>query len=312
MSRSILRLWALALMVSFTSCGTSQLEPTTSKFVSETTVHSIYSLKDFDEDLDKYAKLSAVDDLSQNAVERKLLRDRMTRIIMTDITAYYGAFEGEFFGTRADVGFGLDAVNLGLDAAVTIAGGAGTKTILGAIATAVHGSGNSIDKHFFREKTSESIIATMRADRLRLENEITKKLLLEDDKYRFEEAWGDLIDYYYAGTVHSALVSIAAAAGKEAKEGEEEKEELANMRAAEVLSELQGAAGLVEGRESVMNLLESTSESVRLNVAGRLGGGSFRDPGLATDDLKARIMICDSQSDLDDIKREILRARDRE
>jgi hypothetical protein len=57
----------------------------------------------------------------------------------------------------------------------------------------------------------------MRASRKNLQAQILLSLSSRDvNSYPLESAWGDVVNYYYAGTIPSALVDIAGKAGKDA------------------------------------------------------------------------------------------------
>ena len=112
-------------------------------------------------------------------------------------------------------------MQLGLTAATTVVGASDVKDILSATSTAFHGTWTSVDKNFFRDKTTEAIISQMRATRKTKQAQIITNLANRDAaSYPLDAAWIDLVDFYYAGTVPSALVEIASNAGSNAQQAD--------------------------------------------------------------------------------------------
>ena len=81
-------------------------------------------------------------------------------------------------------------------------------------AIALQGTRLSFDKNFFEQKTTEALISQMRATRKTQEAQLLLNLNQRSAKdYTLEQTWTDLIRYYHAGTISSALVDIASKAG---------------------------------------------------------------------------------------------------
>jgi hypothetical protein len=165
---------------------------------------------------------TAVENYRKEISERHLAdarddRDRIANRVMADIELRYSKFEMELTTTRAGFETGADMIQLGGTAATGLVGASEVKDLLAASLTAFQGSRLSVDKNFFREKTTESIISQMRSSRDNKKSQIMKSLANRDVKqYPWDAAWIDLVDLYYAGTVPSALVEIATATGKKA------------------------------------------------------------------------------------------------
>ncbi len=257
-------LFAVGAIVLLGGCAGAELTPKEPEILSDASPMLRYTTDQFQLDLNEY---EAVD---QTPAKRQEIRDRMTRRVMAIITDNFSHFEAEFFTGRAFGETGFDIAGLGLDAAITIVGGERTKTVLGAIATAVGGVRLSIDKNFFREKTSETLLAKMRGQRATKETEIEKKLQLGDGEYSIYEAWGDLVELFYAGTIHSALIGLAEDAGEKAKEAVREKTAVVEARpgmliAADSRATVRKKAGLSrwfrtltpEQRRTAINALKS-------------------------------------------------------
>ncbi len=144
-------------------------------------------------------------------------RNSIAYRVMGDIEVSYGRFEIGLTERRAGVHTSADAVQLGLTAATGVVGVVDVKDMLAASATAFQGTRTSFDKNYFQEKTTEALISQMRASRQAIQARLIKNLGTRDVRsYPFEAAWIDLVQYYYAGTVPSALVELANKAGTEA------------------------------------------------------------------------------------------------
>lgn len=159
-------------------------------------------------------------------------RDVMINRVETDVEANYREFEAKLSTSRAAGNLGADIVELGLSAAITQVGASDVKDLLAASLTGFKGTRLSVDKNFFREKTTEALIAKMQAGRDSIRNRITQKLALDVKQYPFEEAWHDLVEYFYAGTLPSALQQLANDAGQEASAAKKDAQKIDIQRAA--------------------------------------------------------------------------------
>jgi hypothetical protein len=89
----------------------------------------------------------------------------------------------------------------------------------------------SFDKNFFREKTTEIIINQMNASRGSINTQILSKMVdLNVEKYSFNEAYVELIELFYAGTLQGAIQGLSAEAGKAASDAKEAAEKLTEDR----------------------------------------------------------------------------------
>jgi len=174
---------------------------------------SSYSTNQFNTDVAAYR-----DDVkSGDLTAAKTVRNQIAYRVMTGIEIGYGRFEMHLTTTRAGAQTGSDALQLGLTAATSVVGTSDVKDILSATSTAFHGTWTSLDKNYFQDKTTEAIVSQMRATRKTKQAQIITSLATRDvASYPLEAAWIDLVDFYYAGTVPSALVEIASDAGTKA------------------------------------------------------------------------------------------------
>jgi hypothetical protein len=172
-----------------------------------------YRAHDFENDVGRYRGLILNNDLPG----ARTLRDEIANHVMADIELRYSKFEMQLTTRRAGFESTADMVQLGATAATSVVGASEVKDLLAVSVTAFQGSRLSLDKNFFREKTTESIISQMRASRETRKAQIWKSLANRDVKgYPWDAVWVDLVDFYYAGTVPSALVEIASTTGAKA------------------------------------------------------------------------------------------------
>ena len=166
---------------------------------------------------------------SKDYTQARVLRDQIVYRTLADIESTYGRFEVQLTTSRATESVLADTAQLGITAAITVVSASDVKDILAASLSGLQGTQLSIDKNFFREKTTESLISQMRADRKNLEAQIVSRLAAQDvipttdpttkaniAAYSLDAAWIDVTQYYNAGTVPSALVSIATTTGNNA------------------------------------------------------------------------------------------------
>lgn len=222
---------ALFLAVS-PGCAESRLRPAKPAVMvvsdGEGTSLTPYSAAQLKGDLEQYRdamkELGEADTREkQDAARRKAreYRDKMIGRIRADIRWNSGEFEEHLRERMAGWETGADLAELSLSLATTVTGGEGSKTVLAAILTAVKGARISVDKNYFREKTSEALISMLRAARIEKDTLIVRKMTaLDVHEYTFEEAWNDLIDLYYAGTLTSALQRLADHAGAKSEEAQ--------------------------------------------------------------------------------------------
>lgn len=165
----------------------------------------------------------------------RIERDRMIFLTRVEIDKWYAALEQKLHETRASFNSWTDFAELGLAGAAAIASPVDTKTIYATVLSVTKGTRLSIDKNWFREKATESLINAMRAGRNQQLAIIIKKMTGNSaNRYTFEEAWGDLIAYHQAGTIQGGLVTLAAQTGDRAVKSEEEVNQANQARYAEV------------------------------------------------------------------------------
>lgn len=111
----------------------------------------------------------------------------------------------------------VDFVAMSLNLAGTAVGGASAKTLLAALSAGVTGTNIAFDKNFIYESTLPALIMQMNADRAEKYRLIVSGMANPNldgaGGYSWAQAVRDLIDYYNAGTLQSAISSIKKNAG---------------------------------------------------------------------------------------------------
>ena len=103
-----------------------------------------------------------------------------------------------------------------------ILGDVETKTILSTTSSLVQSTKTAVDKDFFAEQTSSALVSTM--DGLR---DTKKAQIIASEKkllgaYSFEAAMNDALTYDDAGSINSALLTMASDAGRKKEAAGEE------------------------------------------------------------------------------------------
>lgn len=106
----------------------------------------------------------------------------------------------------------VSLTGIGTSLAASLAGGEQMKTVLSAISTGVQTFNASIDKEVFLNNTVQAVRFQMDANRATVAKEMATKMEGGAANYPLEAGLRDIIAYYDAGTVTSALSSLAAQA----------------------------------------------------------------------------------------------------
>jgi hypothetical protein len=159
-----------------------------------------------------------------DAVARRI-RDRVINRLKANIDANYQDFENQLFTGRARTNILFDTIEIGAAVATNITNGERAKNILSVALAGFKAGRTSIDENLFRDRTTQVIISQMQASRARLETNIIKNKRDNGvDQYPLEEALGDLINYFYAGSLQKGLQELAKEAGQNAIRAEAQKE----------------------------------------------------------------------------------------
>lgn len=129
-----------------------------------------------------------------------------SRLVITNIE--YLKFIKSLSAEEAQIHSATDVLVFSLDVLATASTVINAKTALSGLSSMVGGARLSIDKNAFHEKTMSALISAMNAQRKDVLKRILKGNALDLNGYSFEHALSDINDYYLAGTINGALMSI--------------------------------------------------------------------------------------------------------
>jgi len=140
-------------------------------------------------------------------------RNEVVNCRIRAIDLQFTSFEQSIARENIGLNTGADIAVLGLGAATALTGGAGTKSILGAISGGVIGTKGIIDKDVFYSKTMPALLTQMEAQRKSQLVKIRNGLKLPVGTYPLSEALIDVEEYFKAGSIPAALQGIIEQAG---------------------------------------------------------------------------------------------------
>ncbi len=138
------------------------------------------------------------------------LRNQIVLSRMYAIDMLYSDYEARLTRERQEVGFYSTVVNLALNSAGTLAGGAATKATLHAISAGLVGAKTSYEKDILIERTVSILQKQMRVNRKEVKTQIVERLSGSTSAYPLEFALTDVERYYRAGTISGALLGVDA------------------------------------------------------------------------------------------------------
>lgn len=115
--------------------------------------------------------------------------------------------------TTSSLNSAVDIAKLGVDLATVQVGGTTAKSILGAVSAGLSGTRLSIENNFFDQKTAQTLVIAMNAQRKASLISIIAGTKSDITTYPLAQAIVDLNSYYYAGTLNGALEAVQADAG---------------------------------------------------------------------------------------------------
>jgi|GEM_PF-5836350 hypothetical protein len=124
----------------------------------------------------------------------------------------YQAYEGNIVAGRAKNNFYTGAIRTTLETAGALITVADTTRILSGLAALTGTIQESADKEFFFDNTIDALIIQMRADRANVLAGMVEGRAMPYELYSIEQAVGDITNYYRAGTLASAVISISNSA----------------------------------------------------------------------------------------------------
>lgn len=132
---------------------------------------------------------------------------------MALIDANYKMFVRDFVLEKQEGDTATDITIIGLNSAGALIVPSSTTRILAAISAGITGSKASFDKNFYYEQTAKALYTAMNAQRKDVRARIANGLKSSEMDYPFNQALGDLDDYYMAGTFLGGLQAIQRDAG---------------------------------------------------------------------------------------------------
>lgn len=153
----------------------------------------------------------------KDASDKEAVRNQILSDLMTIIDSNYHSYEDNLRNDKSTQEFLADLATLGLTAAATVSGGEETKTILSAIATGVVGVNTAANKEYFQNNAIQALQLQMRAARSKVETSLIKGMKQSIKDYPLEAGIRDIVQYYYAGSLNDALISLVQNSGSEAK-----------------------------------------------------------------------------------------------
>ncbi len=151
---------------------------------------------------------------------KKLKRDEYVNARISAIDLHFGEFEKALFQEGVGGGIATDWLKLALGGAGTLY--AGASQALSAAVTGIEGAKASFDKQAFFANTITTLFAAMDANRKTIHVKIQKGLARPVANYTLTQAFADLEDYYVAGTIPGALISINADSGAKGEKADKD------------------------------------------------------------------------------------------
>lgn len=165
----------------------------------------------------------------EKALERNKILNEL--VFLSDLV--YSDFENSLYGRAATMSTVVDMLTLSVTAAAAATGTAEVKAVLAGVAAVATGGKTIVEKNLYQEQSRIAIAFKMRELRKRKLREIYQGELAEVDAYPLEQGLIDIQQLGEAGTVVSALQSIANDAGKAL---DRENEEIQKLRSARMVS----------------------------------------------------------------------------
>ena len=151
---------------------------------------------------------TAYDSVKTDA-EKKVVRNSIIFELMAIVDEDYFQYEKSVRSDRAYKDIIVGITSIALTATATGMGGGAAKTLSG-IDTGIKGSNALVDKVAFGDEAPNILLNQMRTVRDGVAEKIYKAMEASVSDYPLDEAIRDVARYYQAGSVTSALVSLAA------------------------------------------------------------------------------------------------------
>ena len=144
-----------------------------------------------------------------DAVRARRIRDTTIHNLIRVVDFHYFEFENDIYLRRATGSVLADILDDGANFAATITNGERAKTIINAALIAFRSGRKSASLNFFREQTGEILITNMQTSRNRVLASMLEQMRDKDVfDYSLEASLGDLIKYFFAGSLPRALQEL--------------------------------------------------------------------------------------------------------
>lgn len=151
---------------------------------------------------------------------RQEARDKIAGELFLCLNFYYHQYRGNLQAGHANANFTFESLNLMAGTLGTALPAATAKTVFASLSTVITGTQTAVNKNYYAEKTIDSIVTRMDADRAGVEARIKRGMDLPYPNYGLEMLLSDMNDYYRAGTAASALQSMVSQAAADLKAAE--------------------------------------------------------------------------------------------
>jgi methyl-accepting chemotaxis protein len=201
---------------------------------------------------------------------QKAVRNRITYELLGLVDESYGHFVREFCKERdaKDILFKVTSLALTGTASLALEP---TSQILAAIDTGLKGANEAIDRYAFRDNVTEVLINTMNADRSAVAAQIYRSMSDNVDKYPLEATIRDVVRYYNAGTITSALVSLREKTAQGAQNAAQEAQKAAQGTQNAVQgtqNAVQGAQNAAQGAQNAAQGAQNAAQGAQNAVQG--------------------------------------------
>lgn len=134
---------------------------------------------------------------------------------MTDMN--YNEFVIDLRARRSTTNLLADATELGAGFAAAITNGERAIQIIATALNAFKGGRKAVELNYYRERTTDLLINQMDTSRAKAMTTIETQIKESVDDYPLEAGLGDLIDYFYAGTLDRGLRDLQQTTGLNAQ-----------------------------------------------------------------------------------------------
>ena len=154
----------------------------------------------------------------------------------------YYDYENNFYTTRSSGSFIADFLEAGTNLASIISKGERAKSIISSALAAFKQDRKSFNLDFYREKSFEVLIIKMQTARDRKKREMLlqmKKDVSGSDYYDLDTALTDIVEYFFAGGLPSALKELQVDSAQNAQEAKNQLDIIKGLKPSPVPSQAQ-------------------------------------------------------------------------